>query len=90
VSRGGLAALDYVHAYARKLLRQGGVLAPGGVTKMKTFDDALIARHLSPGGTADLLGLTWFLAQFSSEHPGRPNTTIRNDARSQTIAANEN
>jgi triphosphoribosyl-dephospho-CoA synthase len=31
---------------------------------MAAFDDALIARHLSPGGTADLLGLTWFLAQW--------------------------
>jgi len=24
----------------------------------------LIERHLSPGGSADLLGVTWFLAQF--------------------------
>ncbi|MGY0569828.1 triphosphoribosyl-dephospho-CoA synthase CitG [Bradyrhizobium sp. RDM12] len=64
ISRGGLAGLDYVQAYARRLLRDGGVLAPGGVEKMALFDDALIAGHLSPGGTADLLGLTWFLAQF--------------------------
>ncbi|MGY2939527.1 triphosphoribosyl-dephospho-CoA synthetase [Bradyrhizobium sp. GM6.1] len=31
---------------------------------MAAFDDALIARHLSPGGTADLIGITWFLARF--------------------------
>jgi triphosphoribosyl-dephospho-CoA synthase len=64
VSRGGLAGLNYVRAYARKLLREGGALTPDGAMKMAAFDDALIARHLSPGGTADLLGLTWFLAQF--------------------------
>ncbi len=64
VSRGGLAGLDYVRAYAKSLLEEGGVLAPDGIERMAAFDDALIARHLSPGGTADLLGVTWFLAQF--------------------------
>ena len=64
VSRGGLAGLNYVRAHARTLLRKGGVFARGGLEKMAAFDDALVARHLSPGGTADLLGLTWFLAQF--------------------------
>lgn len=64
VSRGGIEGLDYVRAHAAELLAKGGVLAPNGVEKMAAFDDALIARHLSPGGSADLLGLTWFLAQF--------------------------
>jgi len=64
VSRGGLAGLDYVRAYAGWLLREGGALARDGVRKMEAFDDALIARHLSPGGSADLLGVAWFLAQF--------------------------
>lgn len=64
VSRGGLASVEYVRAYATNLLREGGVLPADGISKMATFDDALIARHLSPGGTADLLGVTWFLAQF--------------------------
>ncbi|HTO67520.1 MAG TPA: triphosphoribosyl-dephospho-CoA synthase CitG [Bradyrhizobium sp.] len=69
-SRGGLAGLDYVRTYARKLLQAGGTLAPHGVEKMTAFDDALIARHLSPGGTADLLGVTWFLAQFPTMREG--------------------
>ena len=64
VSRGGLDGLDYVRTYARKLLRDGGALARHGVEKMEAFDDELIARRLSPGGTADLLAVTWFLAQF--------------------------
>ena len=64
LSRGGPAGLDYVCAHARKLLWEGGALTPDGVKKMAAFDDTLIARNLSPGGTAVLLGLTWFLAQF--------------------------
>jgi len=67
VSRGGLAGLDFVRDYARRLLREGGALAPDGLEKMAEFDDLLIARHLSPGGAADLLGLTWFLAQFPTQ-----------------------
>ena len=64
VSRGGLAGLEYVRAYAAMLLLEGGALAPDGMEKMQGFDDALIARHLSAGGSADLLAVTWFLAQF--------------------------
>jgi triphosphoribosyl-dephospho-CoA synthase len=67
VSRGGLDGLDYVREYSRKLLREGGALAPNGVKKMEALDDELIARHLSPGGSADLLGITWFLAQFPKD-----------------------
>jgi len=64
VSRGGLAGLDYVRARATILLLEGGALSPDGVEQIEAFDDALIERHLSPGGSADLLGVTWFLAQF--------------------------
>jgi len=64
VSRGGLGGLEFVRAYANKLLAEGGALAQGGVKKLEAFDDELIARHLSPGGSADLLGVTWFLARF--------------------------
>ena len=67
VSRGGLSGLEHVRDYARQLLREGGVLAPDGMKKMAAFDDELIARRLSPGGSADLLGVTWFLAQFPTE-----------------------
>lgn len=64
VSRGGLAGLTYVHEYAGKLLDEGGVLPNDGLKKMEAFDDELIARNLSPGGSADLLAVTWFLAQL--------------------------
>ena len=72
ISRGGLTGLNYVHKYARKLINEGGMRAPDALAKVKSFDDELIARHLSPGGSADLLGVTWFLAQFA---PGLRSST---------------
>lgn len=64
VSRGGLAGLNFVQQEAQRLLWQGGVLAHGGLEALRQFDDELIARHLSPGGSADLLAVTWFLSAF--------------------------
>ena len=64
VSRGGLAGLNFVQQEAQRLLWQGGVLADGGLEALRQFDDELIARHLSPGGSADLLAVTWFLSTF--------------------------
>jgi triphosphoribosyl-dephospho-CoA synthase len=70
ISRGGLAGLNHVREYAAKLLAEGGALAPDGVKKLEAFDHDLIGRHLSPGGSADLLGVAWFLAQFPGSHQG--------------------
>lgn len=64
VSRGGMAGLEFVQAQARELLQDGGVSQPGYLERMAALDDALIARNLSPGGSADLLAVTWFLSRF--------------------------
>jgi triphosphoribosyl-dephospho-CoA synthase len=40
------------------------VLVEGGIEAMQQLDDELIARNLSPGGSADLLAVTWFLSHF--------------------------
>jgi triphosphoribosyl-dephospho-CoA synthase len=64
VSRGGPAGLDYVREAARALLRDGGVLHPDGRDRLMALDEALIERNLSPGGSADLLSVTCFLARF--------------------------
>lgn len=71
ISRGGLAGLEYVREYAARLLLEGGVLATGWLEKMTAFDDELIARNLSPGGSADLLIVTAFLARFPNGHKHR-------------------
>jgi triphosphoribosyl-dephospho-CoA synthase len=64
VHRGGLAGLAYVQARARGLIEIGGVRSPGFVARMIDFDSGLIQRNLSPGGSADLLAVTWFLSRF--------------------------
>lgn len=66
VSRGGMSGLTYVQSRARRLLKQGGALADDAADKLAAFDDALIARRLSPGGSADLLAVTWFLSRLTS------------------------
>jgi len=64
VARGGLAGLAFVQSAARSLLQSGGVLQKNGREQLMAMDDALIARRLSPGGSADLLGVTCFLASY--------------------------
>ncbi len=62
--RGGLDGMAHVRRQASELLRDCGVLSPDGIARMAHFDDDLIARNLSPGGSADLLAVTWFLSRF--------------------------
>lgn len=64
VHRGGLAGLAHVQATAKRLLDLGGVLSPSFEARMLGFDRDLIERNLSPGGSADLLAITWFLSRF--------------------------
>ena len=40
------------------------MLADGGLEALRQLDDELIVRHLSPGGSADLLAVTLFLSGF--------------------------
>jgi triphosphoribosyl-dephospho-CoA synthase len=65
VARGGLEGLAFVQKEAKRLLAEGGVQAPDFLTRMAVFDDIMIERNLSPGGSADLLAVTWFLARLS-------------------------
>ncbi|WP_288880705.1 triphosphoribosyl-dephospho-CoA synthase CitG [uncultured Kosakonia sp.] len=59
VSRGGLAGLRYVQDYAQQLLATGWEK-----DDLRQMDQALIARHLSPGGSADLLAVAYVLAMI--------------------------
>lgn len=61
VSRGGLLGLEYVRRQATALLAQGGVFCRDGLAAIQRFDRDMIARNLSPGGSADLLAVTWLL-----------------------------
>jgi len=61
VHRGGLRALHDVRASARALLRAGGAAAPDALARAWTLHRELVARHLSPGGSADLLAAACWL-----------------------------
>ena len=64
-SRGGAEGLRWIQQQATTLLRQGGIRSPADLEHLHRFDQQCIARNLSPGGSADLLIVTWFLAQIS-------------------------
>jgi triphosphoribosyl-dephospho-CoA synthase len=59
--RGGVEALCVVKAGAQAVLDAGGSSSARGRQKMRELDRELIARHVSPGGSADLLAATIFL-----------------------------
>jgi triphosphoribosyl-dephospho-CoA synthase len=59
--RGGIEALDLVKSGARAVLTAGGCASAQGRNRINTFDRELVAKHISPGGSADLLAATIFL-----------------------------
>lgn len=64
VSRGGIDGLQFVQRAAKSLIDQGGMRHHTSRAKLANLDRQFIARHLSPGGSADLVAITWFLAQY--------------------------
>ncbi|QIC16508.1 triphosphoribosyl-dephospho-CoA synthase CitG [Providencia vermicola] len=63
-NRGGLAGLSWLKTQAQAVLDQGGLVYSTDLEKIKRFDRQCIIKNLSPGGSADLLILTWFLARL--------------------------
>lgn len=59
VSRGGIEGLRYVQDYAARLLATGW-----DSDVLREMDSALMARRLSPGGSADLLAVAWVLGEL--------------------------
>jgi triphosphoribosyl-dephospho-CoA synthase len=72
--RGGAEGLDFVRGEASGLLEAGGVHREGWEAAVGALHRALVARRLSPGGSADLLAATLFVdrlagAPFAAEVP---------------------
>ncbi|AWV25836.1 triphosphoribosyl-dephospho-CoA synthase [Citrobacter youngae] len=61
VSRGGVDGLRWIQKQAAVLLLQGGVRTFDDLDYLRKFDRQCIERNLSPGGSADLLIITYFL-----------------------------
>jgi triphosphoribosyl-dephospho-CoA synthase len=65
--RSGLEALNVVKAGAQAALDAGGYANANGRERLHALDRELIARHVSPGGSADLLAATIFLDALESQ-----------------------
>ncbi|MCL2891837.1 triphosphoribosyl-dephospho-CoA synthase CitG [Brenneria sp. MC1SB4.1] len=65
-SRGGQSSLRWIQQQAAAIQSQGGIRQHSDLKKIHQFDIACIQRNLSPGGSADLLIATWFLAQLTT------------------------
>ncbi|PTW60414.1 triphosphoribosyl-dephospho-CoA synthase/triphosphoribosyl-dephospho-CoA synthase [Breoghania corrubedonensis] len=68
--RGGFEALDFVRSKAREALQAGGALTPAGMSAIHQLDAECITRNLSPGGSADLLAVTYGVDVLVSGAPG--------------------
>ncbi|WP_336490162.1 triphosphoribosyl-dephospho-CoA synthase MdcB [Methylobacterium nigriterrae] len=67
--RGGQAALEHAQRLALDFLGSGGILARDGVARAISIHRAFVAERMSPGGAADLLAVTAFLASVEEAHP---------------------
>ncbi|MNI52783.1 2-(5''-triphosphoribosyl)-3'-dephosphocoenzyme-A synthase [compost metagenome] len=65
-SRGGIEGLRWLQQRAAELLAKGGAQGEQGIDRLRQFDAECIRRNLSPGGSADLLIVTWLLAQLAN------------------------
>uniref|UniRef100_Q07L20 Probable 2-(5''-triphosphoribosyl)-3'-dephosphocoenzyme-A synthase n=1 Tax=Rhodopseudomonas palustris (strain BisA53) TaxID=316055 RepID=Q07L20_RHOP5 len=60
-SRGCIEGLAWAKTQARRLIEAGGADLPDFIARLEALDDAFIERNLSPGGSGDLLAMTWTL-----------------------------
>lgn len=67
VWRGGLSSLLIVQDMAKDFLQAGGVLQLNWKQQVQQICDYFVQQHLSPGGSADLLGVTLFLYKVEYE-----------------------
>lgn len=64
VSRGGIKGLLFVQQQALSFIELELINTIEYEHYLKKLDKVFIEKNLSPGGSADLLSVTWFLAQY--------------------------
>lgn len=67
VHRGGLAGLRFAQSAAGDFLAAGGAHRPDWVRHARSLHDAFVARRLSPGGAADLLGCACWVETVAAD-----------------------
>lgn len=67
VWRGGMSALFIVQEMTQQFLKDGGVLQADWENKLKQINYYFTEHRLSPGGSADLLGITLFFHKVEHE-----------------------
>lgn len=67
VHRGGLAGLRFAQSAAGDFLAAGGAHRPDWVRHARALHDAFVARRLSPGGAADLLGCACWVETVAAD-----------------------
>jgi triphosphoribosyl-dephospho-CoA synthase len=81
VHRGGMEGLRFAQAAAAEFLCAGGVLQEGWVEQAREVHTRFVARRLSPGGAADLLGCAcWLHAVCSRLRASVPAPIARSEA----------
>lgn len=65
--RGGRAGLGFARDTARRFLDAGGVGQPDWRERARMVHEQFVARRLSPGGSADLLAMSLFVAAWDAE-----------------------
>lgn len=68
--RAGVEGLHYARTSAISFLAEGGVFAANWLQRAKQIHQAFVARRLSPGGSADLLAATLFIAAMMERTGG--------------------
>lgn len=61
IHRGGFEGKELIEKSIRKVKSVGSVFTKEGIEAIKELDSILIKKHISPGGTADMLAVTVFL-----------------------------
>jgi triphosphoribosyl-dephospho-CoA synthase len=64
--RGGPDGLCFARQCAQRFLEEGGVQQSHWRARAEAVHHAFVARHLSPGGAADLLAMSLFAAELES------------------------
>jgi len=70
-ARGGMSGLLWMQSQAKALLAKGGIKSPADYIALHRLNQQCAIRNLSPGGSADLLIITWFLANLPQTEIGR-------------------